>query len=174
MIAALLLAVALGDCLKPTLAPPAAKPVAPATHIIIPNVHRKARKRSLIKPLEPNCDEITTSIVEMFVIPPEVPPEMLFTPVPETVPTWPADETPTPVLLDGCECFGRFIGDASGAAGGGGGMVGGDRVRSVPASPAFVAVAPIPEPSTWAMLVAGVAVLAYRRKPAILKRKLKC
>ena len=157
MLTALILAAALGDCIKP-----AAKPIVPAIHVT-PNVHRKARKRSLIKPPEPNCDEISTSIVELFVIPPEVPPEMLYTPAPEMVETWPVDEPVTPMPAELCECFARFIGGASeGGSSSGGGFV---RV-----GPVFASVAPIPEPSIWALLLAGVAVGSYRRFRNNLKR----
>ena len=122
----------------------------------------KRKRHSLLKPVETNCDEISTSIVEMFVIPPEVPPTYAeFTPVQEMVQTWPVDEPVTPAPVAQCECFGRFIGDSSqgnSSGGSSGGLSGGGLVV------VFSPVAPVPEPGSWAMLLVGAAGLAWGRR----------
>lgn len=97
---------------------------------------------------------------------PALPPEGLFAP-----PGGPAVP---------CECFAgdEPRGGLYGGFGGGGGSIGGGGGGGSIGSPRFppaipVAVGPVPEPGIWAMLVAGVAVVAYRRREPS-KGKLKC
>ena len=157
---------------KPKVVTPlqrAIRPAAPAASAPKAKPKPKAKRKAKPEPdeYEP-CPPIRPPSLFSLIPPPDepvsppfvamLPPEGLYAPPPE------------PLLPRACGCFAGDEGGPGaypglGGGGGYGGVGGGGGFVPSPPGP----IPPVPEPSTWVMLFAGVAVLAYRRRPAILK-----